>query len=284
MSAPARPASTVVLIRPSDGRFEVLLVRRHDSVAFMGGAHVFPGGRVDAADRLDDPDTLCDGVAEAATRMPDVAPADAVAHHVAALRELFEEAGVLLARDADGAMVGVHDGADRLRSYRAELAARATTLRDVAERERLRLALDMVTPFAHWVTPEIEIKRFDTRFFVAAAPVNQDAVHDDVETTGSLWLDPTDAVDWCRRGAIALPPPTWTTLRTLEKFPTVEAVVTWARARTVVRLEPGFIRRGDSALLTLPGDPLYPAILGLEVPAETRFVLEDGRWRATTPD
>ena len=284
MSAPARPASTVVLIRPSAGRFEVLLVRRHDSVAFMGGAHVFPGGRVDPADRLAEPDTLCDGAEAAAARIPDLAPIDAIAHHVAALRELFEEAAVLLARDAGGAMVGGQEAAGRLHKYRAELAARTTTLPEVAARDGLRLALDTVAPFAHWVTPEIEIKRFDTRFFVAAAPVNQDAAHDDLETTLSLWLDPADAVDRCRQGAIALPPPTWTTLRTLEKFSTVDAVMAWARACTVVRLEPGFIQRADSALLMLPGDPLYPAIPGLDVPAETRFVLEDGRWRATTAD
>lgn len=263
----------------------MLLVRRHDNVAFMGGAHVFPGGRVDGADRLDEPVAICDGVELAATRMPDLGPAEAVAHHVAALRELFEEAGVLLARGSDGALVGIHgETADRFRAHRAELAAGETTLPAIVEGERLRLALDAITPFAHWVTPEIEIKRYDTRFFVAAAPASQDAVHDDRETTGSVWLDPADAVEQCRLAAIALPPPTWTTLRTLEKFPSVEAVLQWARDRTVVRIEPGFVGDGEGALLTLPGDPLFPAIPGLDVPAETRFVLEDGRWRPATVD
>src|SRR5258707_1672828 len=96
-----RPASAVVLLRPSATRFDVFLVRRSDSVAFMGGAHVFPGGRVDAADRLDGSQVAVDGAEAAATRMPDVSAHEAIAHSVAALRELFEEAGVLLARRHD---------------------------------------------------------------------------------------------------------------------------------------------------------------------------------------
>jgi len=95
---PARPASTVVLLRPSHRRFDVCLVRRHDQVAFMGGAYVFPGGRLDDVDRLDPSDPTLDGADTAIARMADLAPVDAVAHHVAAIREMFEEAGICLAR------------------------------------------------------------------------------------------------------------------------------------------------------------------------------------------
>jgi 8-oxo-dGTP pyrophosphatase MutT (NUDIX family) len=105
-SIPARPASTVVLLRPADP-FEVFLVRRSDSIAFMGGAHVFPGGRVDDDDRLDDIDALSVGSEAAAARMSDVPGDVAVAHHVAAVRELFEEAGVLLARPLDAASMSM---------------------------------------------------------------------------------------------------------------------------------------------------------------------------------
>jgi 8-oxo-dGTP pyrophosphatase MutT (NUDIX family) len=257
--APARPASTVVLLRPSASRFDVFLVRRHDNVAFMGGAHVFPGGRVDAADAW---------------------LGEEHAHAVAALRELFEEAGVLLARRASGALVDFTDAAEaqRFRDYRPALAARSITMRDVVERERLELALDALTWFAHWVTPEIEIKRFDTRFFLAAAPAGQHPVHDDAETTDSEWMDPAAAVERCRRGEIAMPPPTWTTLRTLARFQRVEDVLSWARSRAVVRVQPGFIRTDEVTLLTLPGDPTYPPIAGFETPEDTRFVLANGRW------
>ena len=270
-AAPARPASTVVLIRPARAGFEVLLVKRHDNVAFMGGAHVFPGGRVDEPDRIRDPERICDGVAEATARMPDLHRVDAVGHCVAAIRELFEEAGVLLARPIDTA---------RVRELRRHVAA-GERLDVLAGREGCRLALDSLVVFAHWVTPEIEIKRFDTRFFVALLPEGQHPLHDQRETTESEWMEPQAAVERCRREEIALPPPTWTTLRTLSKLSTADEVMRWARQRRVVRIEPGFIRTATQTMLTLPGDSTYPPIDGFETPEETRFILAGGRWRAS---
>jgi 8-oxo-dGTP pyrophosphatase MutT (NUDIX family) len=257
---PARPASTVVLLRPSRSRFEVFLVKRHDKVAFMGGSYVFPGGRVDDADRLF---------------------GENVADKVAALRELFEEAGILLARRATGAMVDFNDASEaaRYHEYRAALARGAMTMPDLAQREGLTLAFDAVQLFAHWVTPEIEIKRFDTRFFLAVMPEGQQAAHDDSETVHGEWIDPADAVERCRHGDIALPPPTWTTLRALERFRTADEAMAWAREQPAVRVQPAFIKTDRMTMLTLPGDPTYPPIEGFETPAETRFVLADGRWR-----
>ena len=265
MTVQAYPASTVVLLRPSTSRFEVFLVRRHDNVAFMGGAHVFPGGRVDEADR---------------------AWGDELGHHVAAARELFEEAGVLLARRAGGSMLDFAEPAeaDRFHGYRAALAAGSMTLRELVERERLKLAFDRLAWFAHWITPDIEIKRFDTRFFVAASPGGQHPVHDRSETTAGEWMDPADAVARCRRDEIALPPPTWTTLRRLSGFSSVDEVMAWASGRRVVPVQPGFVRNGRVTMLTLPGDPAFPPMEGVEIPAETRFILSDGRWRAARPD
>jgi 8-oxo-dGTP pyrophosphatase MutT (NUDIX family) len=272
MAAPARPASTVVLIRPSSASFEVLLVKRHDKVAFMGGAHVFPGGRVDAADRIENPERICDGVPEAMARMRDLDPIDAIGHHVAAIRELFEEAGVLLARPAVG---------NRLVELRHDVAAGTLALSNLAHHEGLRLALDELVVFAHWVTPDIEIKRFDTRFFVAQLPEDQSAVHDDCETIESEWMEPDLAVERCRRDEIALPPPTWTTLRMLSKLSSADEVMLWARQRQVVRIQPGFISDATHTMLTLPGDPTFPPIAGFETPEETRFILANGRWRAS---
>jgi 8-oxo-dGTP pyrophosphatase MutT (NUDIX family) len=199
---PARPASTVVLLRPSASGFEVFLVRRHDTVAFMGGAHVFPGGRVDDSD---------------------IAEEEAMRHRLAAVRELEEEAGV-------------------------------------------RIGVDALTPFAHWVTPDIEIKRFDTWFFLAEMPAAQAAVHDGTEHSDSLWVDPADAVAMARRGDIALPPPTWTTLQTLAAFATIDDVLRWARTTAIVRIQPEVEERdGVKTLLTPRG----------------RFVLENGRWKSS---
>jgi 8-oxo-dGTP pyrophosphatase MutT (NUDIX family) len=239
----------------------VFLVRRHDKVAFMGGAYVFPGGRVDEADRSLD------------TAKP---------HRVAAVRELFEEAGILLARRQNGEPIAFRsaDESARFSEYRRALAGGSITMHQLIEREGLVLDLDALVLFAHWLTPEIEIKRFDTQFFIAVVPAGQNAVHDDSETTHGEWMDPDDAVDRCRRDEIALPPPTWTTLRRLSRFASVEDVLNWARTRRVVRVQPAFVQDEEGTMLTLPGDPTFPALDGFETPEETRFVLVNGRWRA----
>jgi 8-oxo-dGTP pyrophosphatase MutT (NUDIX family) len=258
--APARPASTVVLLRPSPSRFDVFLVRRHDKVAFMGGAYVFPGGRVDEADRTF---------------------GEAHAFHAAAIRELFEEAGILLARPRSAEAINFQnpETAVRFSAYRRALAQGTTSLREVMDREELVPDLDALQLFAHWITPEIEIKRFDTRFFVTVVPPEQHAVHDDRETTHGEWMDPAQAVERCRGDEIALPPPTWTTLRALARFDAVDHVLEWARGRTVVSVQPGFIQNEQVTMLTLPGDPTYPPIDGFDTPEETRFILANGRWR-----
>lgn len=260
---------------------EVFLVRRHSNVAFMGGAHVFPGGSVEDGDRIQAPELICDGVESATARLVDVAADMAVAFHLAAVRELFEEAGVLLAR-RDGAPVAPAD-ISHLLDYRRQLAAGASTIAAVAAREAIRLALDELVYFAHWVTPEREARRFDTRFFLAAAPPGQDATHDDAETTQGEWMTPAEAIARCRRGEIALPPPTWTTLRTLERFATVAEALAWARTRVVPRVQPGLVERNGATLVLLPGDPAYPPVAGFDA-VERRFILEAGRWRPAEPD
>lgn len=259
------------------------MVRRHQGMAFMGGAYVFPGGRVDDGDTADD--TWCEATDLAASRFPDLAPAAAVAHHVAAIRELFEEAGVLLARDKNGRMVSLADAGDheRFAKYRKELHAGHRTLRDVVEGEHLRLALDALMPWAHWVTPPVEPRRFDTRFFVTSAPENQSPAHDETETTAGLWIAAAAALARATADEIVLPPPTWATLRELEPFGSVDDVLTAAawRPRPLVRREPLFLDQDGTQMLLLAGDPLNPEPLVEELPLETRFVLfEDGVWRA----
>jgi len=278
-----RPASTVVLLRPSRARFDVFLVRRSDAVAFMGGAHVFPGGRVDPDDRIADARAMADGGEAAAARMPDVSPEHAVAHSVAALRELFEEAGVLLAR-RNGRIVTIDgDSPNRFAAHRHSLLAGTSSFAGILGAEGLRLALDELTYFAHWVTPEIEIRRFDARFFVARAPEGQTPVHDEGETIDSEWLDPAEAIARARNEEIALPPPTWTTLSALAKFGSIDDVMQWAGRTPIPRVQPGFLRRGDETLVLYPGDPLYPALEGFETPEDTRFELKNGRWRPVRP-
>ena len=260
------------------------MVRRHESTAFMGGAHVFPGGRVDAADHDGDV-AWCDGIDHAERQLPDVPAREARAYHVAAARELFEEAGVLLARAADGQFVSLA-GTDvhaRYRAYRHEVHQSAASLRHVLGREHLRLALDALVLFAHWVTPPIDTRQFDTRFFLTRVPPAQTPAHDETETTHSAWATPAEAIRQAQAGEIVLPPPTWTTLRELEPFGAVEAALAWGRARRVERRQPAVLERDGQRMLLLPGDPLFPGPSGGERPIETRFVLVDRRWRAERP-
>ncbi|MGE3275985.1 MAG: NUDIX domain-containing protein [Vicinamibacterales bacterium] len=229
--ATPRPASTVVVLRAGDP-FDVLMVRRNDQVAFMAGAYVFPGGRVDEADRA-----VPRPEAGFAPRFADLTADEEWPFHVAAARELLEEASV-------------------------------------------RIAPTELRPIAHWVTPEIEIRRYDTRFFVTVMPEDQVARHDAGETTALEWVTPDQAIARCRAGEIQLPPPTWTTLRRLGRFTTLDAVLEWARTAPIVRVMPGFIRGDAGTVLTLPGDPTYPTLPGWEIPEDTRFLLEEGRgWR-----
>ena len=281
IAANPRPASTVVVLRDSLRGPEVFMVRRHEATAFMGGAHVFPGGRVDASDRAGDA-SWCDGIEHAVRQLPDMDGAEAVAYHVAAARELFEEAGVLLAADETGATVSLadHGTHGRFKAYRDEVHDGRLTLRAVVERERLRLRLDTFVLFAHWVTPPIDTRQFDTRFFMTRVPPNQTPAHDQSETTHSTWLTPADAIAQAASDLIVLPPPTWTTLRELEKFANVEAALAWAQHRRISRRQPKMLEEGGHRMLLLPGDPLYQEASDFEQPAETRFVLVGKRWRA----
>jgi len=165
-----------------------------------------------------------------------------------------------------------------------EAAYRTAAVRELMEEANVSIGVDDLVPFAHWVTPEIEARRYDTRFFVARMPPHQTAKHDESETTALDWLSPAEAIARFERRELLLPPPTFTTIRQLAQRTSIEDVLAWAKSKPIVRVMPGFFKDGDLATLTLPGDPLFPTIPGWDVPEETRFVLEDGaRWRPHKP-
>jgi 8-oxo-dGTP pyrophosphatase MutT (NUDIX family) len=278
---PPVPASTVIVLRDGLHGPEVLMVRRREGAAF-GGAHVFPGGRVDAADCGAADEAWCSGVDLAVRHIAGAQPAEAVGFHVAAARELFEETGMLLARDPSGCFKRLDDGAnaDRFAQYRRAVHGGTLSLREVVEREGLRLALDALIHHAHWVTPASEARRFDTRFFATRAVPGQTPVHDAAETTTSLWIAPGNALESALRREMALAPPTWTTLRELERFRSVEDALAWSRSRRVRRREPTIVSEGGSQLLVIPGDPLHPdPDVDFRI-RETRFRWQDDRWIA----
>jgi 8-oxo-dGTP pyrophosphatase MutT (NUDIX family) len=279
---PLAPASTVALLRPGVAGLEVFMVKRHTAVAVMAGAYVFPGGQLSLDDGAGDIAALSDGVASVRNRMHDVLDDEARAFHVAAARELYEEGGILLARNRDGRPVGERAGEMAALDREREAMAGGRRLADILATERWRLALDWLVLFAHWVTPDIEPRRFDAYFFLAVEPEAQDASHCGRETTIGAWMRPGEALTRCRHGEIALPPPTWTTLRQLETFATVEAAMAWARTCPVPRIQPKSVFQGTTRIITLPGDPSYPAVPGFS-PRETRFAIENNRWRAIEP-
>jgi 8-oxo-dGTP pyrophosphatase MutT (NUDIX family) len=264
-------AATVLLLRdrPISG-FEVLLVRRHGKSGFMAGAHVFPGGKLDAADAAPALASLASGLdsAQAARLLgePELSAQTALALFVAAARETFEEVGVLLGPQAD---------ASKLDAARAELRAGAA-FADVLAARALSLQLDRVVPFSRWITPAVEPRRFDTRFFVAQVPPDQQADHDRHETTEHVWMSPAQALAATGAGSMLLPPPTLKTLLDLSGFERAEQVLDEARRRPPPRVAPVIEQVDDKLTVVLPGDPLHPEP-AQALPGATRIVLENGR-------
>jgi 8-oxo-dGTP pyrophosphatase MutT (NUDIX family) len=194
-----RPAATCVLMRPrEDGGsgVEVFMVRRHIQSDFAPNVYVFPGGSVSADDHItEETPGLC-------------APAkdDALGSgfRVAALRECFEEAGVLLARHGTDMLALGHEDVARFAAYRSALQNHQMSMAALAQQEALIFATDALTPWAHWITPEAMPKRFDTHFFLAEMPVSQEAAHDHLETTDGIWITPEAASAGYERGDFPL--------------------------------------------------------------------------------
>jgi 8-oxo-dGTP pyrophosphatase MutT (NUDIX family) len=194
-----RAAATCVLMRPrAGGGIEVFMVRRHIQSEFAPDVYVFPGGSVDAGDRqAEETPGLCAPAGDGPTALGS-------GFRVAALRECFEEAGVLLAHHGAATLAFGEDDLARYAAYRAALQQRQMTMATLAQQEGLTLATDMLFAWAHWITPEVFPKRFDTHFFLAEMPPTQQAAHDELETTDSVWIAPEDASAGYERGEFPL--------------------------------------------------------------------------------
>ena len=252
--APARHASTVALLRDTPEGLEVFLVRRGTNLNFAGGAMVYPGGAVDEADR--DPALLehWAGPAPEAFSRPLLADEEmSRGLVVAAVRETFEEAGVLLAT----APAAGWANPERLEALRVELRAGRTGLPQVLEETGLALDAGCLQPFAHWITPESEPRRFDTRFFLAKTPEGQHATHDGEESASGTWMRPADALESSRRGECFMLPPTVFTLQELAGYSSVSQAFQATAGRDVPAILPRLEYGEDGIRFFLPTDPGY---------------------------
>jgi 8-oxo-dGTP pyrophosphatase MutT (NUDIX family) len=247
-----RPASTILLLRDNaQQEIEVFMMVRHHEIEFSSGALVFPGGSVDAADReiIARPELHSggEGCDEAA-----------LSFRIAAIRETFEESGILLARPRGSKdLVEAKRAAEIEARHRVALAERKTTFLDVLTESEMVLALDGLVPYAHWVTPQGMSKRFDTWFFLAAAPPEQLGAHDGQESTDSLWLSPREAVEGGASGRFKLPFPTTRNLIKLGKQPNVKVALDDARGKPVITVMPVLTLSNGGRQLRIPREAGY---------------------------
>ncbi len=232
-SIPIRPAATVMLVRDGDDGLEVFMLQRTHGAAFARGQYVFPGGKVDDADHGELFEPICDGLDDATASARLGIERGGLAWLVAAARECFEEAGVLLARPIDGDDIVRFDDpamADRFNTARHQVHDGSLSLAELCRAEGLRLIVDQMHLVDHWVTPLGERRRFDTRFFLTRAPDAQEPLHDDNETIASLWVRPADALRMWHDGEIQMFPPTAVSLQFLEPCATADDAMAKAAA------------------------------------------------------
>jgi 8-oxo-dGTP pyrophosphatase MutT (NUDIX family) len=252
--AAPRNAATVMLLRPCppDG-VEVLMLRRTAAMKFAPGAYVFPGGSVDEADFSAEIGWHGPSPADFGARLGCSAEL-AGALVCAAVRETFEESGVLLAGTPDGAVAALADStweADRM-----ALTAGTLTLPGLLAKHGLAVRADLLVPWTRWITPEAEPRRFDTWFFAAALPAGQEATGHLAEADKTAWLRPADAISAARGGTISLLPPTAATLNEFTKCGDLADIL--GRRRTVAPVQPRMVVEDGEAWLLIPDEVAYP--------------------------
>ncbi len=266
-TVPVKPAATVLLVRDADaGGVEVFMLRRTFNAAFASGMFVFPGGKVDDVDGVEEIAELCDGLTDAhASSLLGIANGG-LAYWVACIRECFEEAGVLLARhESSGDVVRFDDEetAKRFEAERENIHDGSVALLDLCKREGLRLTTDDIHYVSHWITPMGEKRRFDTRFFIARAPQAQEPLHDDGETIESFWISPQEAIERAHEKDLMLMPPTKANIEFLLPFKTADEVLAAAaEVGTPQTILPKLKIDSDGRVLgiAMPGDPDYAAL------------------------
>ena len=247
-----RAASTILLLRDNPkSEIEVFMMVRHYEIDFNSGALVFPGGSVDKGDQ----EIIANPALYAGGEGLDAA---ALSFRIAAVRETFEESGILLARvRGSNSLVDAKRAGAIEAAHRVALCDGKMTFLKVLDDNGLRLALDELVPYAHWITPEGMPKRFDTWFFLAAAPPEQIGAHDGRESTDSIWLSPREALAGGETGRFKLPFPTTRNLIRLGKQPSVSAALDDSRGKSIVTVMPVMTKLNGGRQLRIPREAGY---------------------------
>jgi 8-oxo-dGTP pyrophosphatase MutT (NUDIX family) len=261
------PAATVTLVRDSDQGPEVLMLQRNFQSGFMPGMYMFPGGALDPSDYSEQACALCTGLDDATASGILKLDRSGLAYWVAAIRESFEEAGILLACNTRGDIIALDEPVTigRFRLHRHALNAGDQEFTTLLSGEQLRLAVDQLAYFGHWITPLGAPRRYDTRFFVARAPAAQEPLHDNVEAIAHVWVRPQTALAAHSRGEFDMRTPTRKTLESFAAFESVDALMQAMRGLNEIpamlpqitadgrRLLPGEAGYEDAATTESPG-------------------------------
>jgi 8-oxo-dGTP pyrophosphatase MutT (NUDIX family) len=274
ITTPPVDAATVVLLRDSDKDLEVLLLRRHQASNVLGGAYVFPGGKLDAADQQPHVlSRLSQNSEQLHARLaePDLPPTQAAGLFVAAIREAFEECRVLLGQ--------AENGQADLTALQESLSA-GQSWTEALQAHGLRLQTEGLVPWTRWITPKqasVTNKRFDTRFFIAQVPADQTARHDDHETTETLWINPREALlrYWDRE--IELAPPQIMSLVHLSRHAHAHSVLAEAQSRLPPVVLPEPFDQDGIRTICYPGDPRHP-VAQSAFPGPSRLMFKNKRF------
>lgn len=254
------PAATVLLVRDCGDELEVLMVKRSKRPPF-GNLYVFPGGKIDESDKDLNITNFCNGLNDEQASIKLGVNEGGLSYWVACVRECFEEVGILLAKKNNGQELDLN-GADKHKfdNYRRMLLENKISLFEICKKENLSLNLNNIEPFSHWITPEIEIKRFDTRFFIAYIPANQTERHDGNELTDSVWISPKKALDRSLNGEMPMIMPTISNLQQCLEFDSGQKLLEHQSKLTnddIPSILPKFFKNEGKWVGLLPGDEDY---------------------------
>ena len=254
------PAATVLIIRDIDDEIEVLMVKRSKKPPFEN-LFVFPGGKIDEADKDINISNLCDGLDDKEASRKLGLSHGGLSYWVACVRECFEEVGILLAEKKDGSKLNLNGlEKEKYQKYRQVLLDNTISFYDICIQEGLELLTENIAPFSHWITPDIEVKRFDTRFFIACLPENQTGIHDGNELVNSLWVSVDEAIKKAYAGEMNMIMPTIKNLEQCVGFRTIQDLLDHQQKLTnkdIPPILPKFFKKDGNWVGLLPGDAGY---------------------------